>query len=126
MTATTENTLAADYMTLTAPAQSKVIDLIGQVEEDIKGIRVYATAGGCSGVGFGMTFTDQIDEADNILEFEGFKVVIDSGAVPLLQGVEIDYVDRGDGTSVFKFNNVQPVKDESACGSCASASTCSS
>lgn len=126
MTATSENILAADYMTLTAPAQSKIVDLIGQVEEDIQGVRVYATAGGCSGVGFGMTFTDQIDETDNVLEFEGFKVVIDSGAVPHLRGVEIDYVDRGDGTSVFKFNNVQPVKDESACGGCASASTCGS
>ncbi len=124
MTATTDRILGAGYMTLTAPAQSKIVDLISQVEEDIKGVRVYATAGGCSGVGFGMTFTDQIDETDSVLECEGFKVVIDDGAVPYLQGVEIDYVDRGDGTSVFKFNNVQPVKDESACGSCASASTC--
>ncbi len=30
MTATTTNILAADYMTLTAPAQSKIVDLIGQ------------------------------------------------------------------------------------------------
>jgi len=126
MTATTDRILGEGYMTLTAPAQSKIVDLIAQVEEDIQGVRVYATAGGCSGVGFGMTFTDQIDETDNVLECEGFKVVIDNGAVPHLQGVEIDYVDRGDGTSVFKFNNVAPVKDESACGSCASASTCSS
>ncbi|VAX07851.1 hypothetical protein MNBD_GAMMA26-2342 [hydrothermal vent metagenome] len=118
------NTLTDEYITLTAPAQTKIVELIGQVEEDIQGVRVYATPGGCSGVGFGMTFTDQIDETDSVLECEGFKVVIDSGALAHLQGVEIDYVDRGDGTSVFKFNNVTPVKDESACGGCASASTC--
>jgi len=118
------NTLSEEHITLTTPAKAKIVDLIGQVEEDIKGVRVYSTPGGCSGIGFGMTFTDQIDETDNVLEFDGFKVIIDSGALPHLKGVEIDYVDRGDGTSVFKFNNVTPVKDESACGTCASASTC--
>ncbi|HEC15974.1 MAG TPA: iron-sulfur cluster assembly accessory protein [Sedimenticola sp.] len=123
MTATTGNVLAEDFITVTTPAQTKIVDLIGQVEEDIQGVRVYATPGGCSGISFGMTFTDQIAEDDNVLECEGFKIIIDTGALPHLRGVEIDYVDRGDGTSVFKFNNVQPV-DQSACGGCPSASSC--
>ena len=120
----TGNVLTENFITLTPPAQTKIVELIGQVEEDIQGVRVYATPGGCSGIGFGMTFTDQIAEDDNVLECGGVKVVIDSQALPHLRGVEIDYVDRGDGTSVFKFNNVQPVEQSSACGSCASASSC--
>lgn len=123
MTATTGNILTENFITVTDPAQTKIVDLIGQVEEDIQGVRVYATPGGCSGISFGMTFTDQIADDDNVLEYEGFKIVLDTAALPHLRGVEIDYVDRGDGTSVFKFNNVQPV-DQSACGSCASASSC--
>jgi len=117
--------LTDDEMTLTAPAESQIAELIGQVEEDIKGVRVYLTQGGCSGMGFGMTFTDQIDENDCILECDGFKLIVDNNAVPHLRGVEIDYVDRGDGNKVFQFNNVQPAESGgSGCGGCSSAGSC--
>lgn len=120
----TNNVLKDDYMTLTGPAESQISELIDQVEEDIKGVRVYLTPGGCSGVGYGMTFTDQIDENDSVVEFDDFKLVIDNNAVPYLQGVEIDYIDRGDGNWVFQFNNLQPMDASSACGSCSSAGSC--
>lgn len=120
----TNNVLTDKDITLTEPASNQIAELFQQVEEDIKGVRVYLTPGGCSGMGYGMTFTDQIDENDSVLECDGFKLVIDNNAVPYLRGAEIDYVDRGDGNWVFQFNNVQPAESGSGCGGCASAGSC--
>lgn len=96
-------------LTLTSPAQHKLSELVGQIEDPIEGVRVYATSGGCSGINFGMSFTDQLSDNDNILECEGFKVIVDSGTLQYLRGVEIDFVDRGDQGASFVFNNLQPM-----------------
>ena len=92
--------------------------LVGQVEEDISGVRVYATPGGCSGINFGMTFTDQVNADVSVLQFKGFDLVIDHNAMQYLQGEEIDYLDHGDAAS-FVFNNLQSVGG--GCGTCGSS-----
>lgn len=120
MSEATATVLNDDELSLTSPAQGKMIELIGQVEEEIKGIRVYATPGGCSGISFGMTFTDQLNDNDSTLKCEGFDVIVDADTMQYLRGVEIDYVDRGDGNASFVFNNLQPVGD-SGCGTCGSS-----
>lgn len=117
-----ENTLKEDDLTLTGAAQSKMVELFDQVEENIEGIRVYAMPGGCSGVNFGMTFTDTIDAVDGVLKCEGFNVIVDESTMAYLRGVEIDYLDRGDGNPSFVFNNLKPVA-ESGCGTCSSSSS---
>lgn len=86
-------------LTLTAPAQAKMADLFEQVDDSVQGVRVFATSGGCSGISFGMTFTDAINDDDGVLACDGFKVVVDDGTLPYLRGVEIDFVDQGDGNA---------------------------
>jgi iron-sulfur cluster insertion protein len=107
-------------LTLTSPAQAKMSELFSQVDDSIQGVRVFATAGGCSGVGFGMTFTDAINADDGVLVCDGFKVVVDDGTLTYLRGVEIDFVDHGDGQATFVFNNLPHVGG--GCGSCGSHS----
>jgi len=109
--------LSTSDLTLTNPAQLKMAELIGQVEEEIAGVRVYAMPGGCSGVSFGMTFTDQINDNDGVLECDGVKIVVDMNSMNFLRGVEIDFVDRGDGAATFVFNNLQSVGGGGGCGS---------
>jgi iron-sulfur cluster insertion protein len=111
--------LNEDELTLTPSAQSKMGELVGQVEEEIKGLRVYATPGGCSGINFGMTFTDQLNDNDKRLSCEGFDVIVDSDTLQHLAGVEIDFVDQGDGNASFVFNNLQQMGG--GCGTCGSA-----
>ena len=106
-------------LSLTHPAQSKMGELFAQVEESIQGVRVFATPGGCSGISFGMTFTDSINDNDGVLDCEGFKVIVDDGTLPYLRGVEIDFVDRGDGAATFVFNNLPSMGG--GCGSCGSS-----
>jgi iron-sulfur cluster insertion protein len=122
MTATI-NALSDQDLTLTGEAQAKMAELIGQVEDRIEGVRVFATPGGCSGVSFGMTFTDQLSDDDNVRDFDGFRVVVDNGTLAYVKGVEIDFVDSGDGDARFVFNNLQPVGG--GCGTCGSQSGCS-
>jgi iron-sulfur cluster insertion protein len=123
MTATTETSLTDKDLSLTDSAHTKIRELFEQVEDSIQGVRVFATPGGCSGISFGMTFTDKVDAGDGVLQCEGFKVVVDNSTIEYLRGVEIDFVDRGEGNASFVFNNLQPVGG--GCGTCGSAGGCS-
>ena len=113
------NQLSDEDLTLTETAQQKMQELAGQVEENIEGVRVYATPGGCSGVNFGMTFTDQLSGEDNVREYDGFKLIVDNGTMGYLKGVEIDFVANDGEDARFVFNNLQPVGG-SGCGTCGS------
>ncbi len=108
-------------LTLTQPAQTKMSDLFRQVDDNVQGVRVFATAGGCSGISFGMTFTDVINDDDGVLAFDGFKVIVDDGTLEYLRGVEIDFVDQDDGNATFVFNNLP--QTGGSCGSCGSSSS---
>ena len=66
MTATAPKVLTEQDISLTVPAQDKIAELFGQVDESVQGVRVYVAPGGCSGVDFGMTFTDQLNEDDSV------------------------------------------------------------
>ena len=46
----TQVALADHELTLTGPAQGKMAELMAQVEDNVQGVRVFATPGGCSGV----------------------------------------------------------------------------
>ncbi|VFN03607.1 MAG: iron-sulfur cluster insertion protein [Candidatus Kentron sp. G] len=91
--------------------------------EEIEAIRVFVAGGGCSGMTYGMTFTDRQTEYDQVLEDNGLKIYVDAVALNYLRGVEIDYVQRPSGPS-FVFNNVFAATGGSgSCGSCCSTSS---
>jgi iron-sulfur cluster insertion protein len=113
--------LSDNDLTLTPPAQAKMGELFEQVDDNVQGVRVFATPGGCSGISFGMTFADAVNGNDGVREFDGFKVIVDDGTLAYLRGVEIDFVDRGDGNATFVFNNLPPVGSGGGCGSCGSS-----
>lgn len=115
------NLLSDQDLTLTAPALAKMDELIGQVEDTVEGVRVFASPGGCSGISFGMTFTDQLTEEDNIREFDGFKVIVDNETLEYMRGVEIDFAGSDGEDARFVFNNLQPVAG-GGCGTCGSGS----
>jgi iron-sulfur cluster insertion protein len=117
--------LTEQDLSLTVPAQSKMSELFSQVDDNVQGVRVFASPGGCSGVSFGMTFTDSINADDGVLDYGGFKVIVDDGTLPFLRGVEIDFIDRGDGNASFVFNNLPQMGGGCGSGSCGSGGGCS-
>ncbi len=117
------NTLSDTDLTLTRAARSKMAELFSQVDESVQGVRVYAVPGGCSGISFGMTFTDQLNGNDSSLSFDTFKVIVDDGTLEYIRGVEIDFVDRGNGNASFVFNNLPSFGGGGGggCGGCSSS-----
>ena len=112
------NHLNDSDLALTQMARVKMEELFTQVEDEIQGVRVFASPGGCSGISFGMTFTDQLNANDSVRVYDTFKVIVDDGTLQYLRGVEIDFLDRGDGNASFVFNNLPSMGG--GCGTCGS------
>ncbi|NBC47221.1 MAG: iron-sulfur cluster assembly accessory protein [Gammaproteobacteria bacterium] len=115
------NFISEADLTMTPAAQAKMAELFTDVDDAIQGVRVYAASAGCSGLSFGMTFTDAVNANDGVREFDGYRVVVDDGTLTHLRGVEIDFVDPGDGSATFVFNNLPSAGG--GCGSCGSATS---
>jgi iron-sulfur cluster insertion protein len=113
--------LTESEVRLTPAASAKMAELFAETDDEIKGIRVYVSGGGCGGMTYGMTFTDTVTEYDCVLEADGVSVCVDSVALSFLKGVEIDYVERPTGAS-FVFNNVfASTGGSGTCGACGAA-----
>jgi len=56
-------------------------------------LRVGVSAGGCSGFSYVMDFDAEQKEGDEVAEFHGVKVVVDSEAKPYLEDIAIDFRD---------------------------------
>jgi iron-sulfur cluster insertion protein len=105
-------------VSLTELAQEKMAALFEDADDDIEAIRIYVSGGGCGGMSYGMTFTDNKTDFDTVRDFGSFKVYVDSVALAYLKGVEVDYIEKPTGAS-FVFNNVFAATGGSgACGAC--------
>jgi iron-sulfur cluster assembly protein len=54
-------------------------------------LRVFVTAGGCSGLSYGMVVDDKISDDDYVIDNGGAKVVVDRSSAPFISGSVIDY-----------------------------------
>ena len=116
------STLSRSDINVSAVADEQLQRLISGVEDDdIEAIRIYVAGGGCSGMTYGMTFTDRRTDYDRVYEGDGYRVYVDAVALNYLRGVEIDFVTRETG-STFVFNNVfQATGGAGTCGACGAA-----
>ena len=116
-----EVNLTPDDLEVTQSAQDKLHEIISQSDDEVSAIRIYVGGGGCSGMTYGMTFTDQKSDFDTILQFDGFKMYVDVVALNYLRGAQIDYIQEL-GRERFVFNNVfAETGGSGACGGCGSA-----
>ena len=105
-------------MKISATAAEQLKTLLGSIDEDIAGIRIFVSGGGCGGMTYGMTYAEAIQPYDKILEGDGYKIMVDPVALGYLQGADIDYVDNGMSKS-FVFNNVfKSVGGSGGCSGC--------
>ena len=110
-----------DDLEVTQSAQDKLFEIISQSDEDVSAIRIYIGGGGCGGLSYGMTFTDQKTDFDTVLTFEGFSIYVDVVALNYLRGAQIDYIQET-GRERFVFNNVfAQTGGTGACGGCGSS-----
>jgi len=80
-------------------------------------IRVGVKGGGCAGFSHVLFFENEneIEETDNIFEFDGVKVVVDMISMQYLEETKIDYQETM-LSSGFKFENAK-IKSSCGCGS---------
>ena len=91
-------------LTLTAPAAEKVKQLLEQEGDPELALRVAVRPGGCSGFSYEMFFDADVNGEDEVEEFFGVRVVVDSASAPHLEGAEVDYRDGLQGAG-FAINN---------------------
>jgi iron-sulfur cluster insertion protein len=113
--------LTQSDLEVTQSAQDKLFEIVSQTDEDVSAIRIYISGGGCGGLSYGMTFTEDKSDFDTILQFDGFKVLVDVVALNYLKGAQIDYIQEV-GRERFVFNNVfAETGGSGTCGGCGSA-----
>ncbi|WP_455222217.1 HesB/IscA family protein [Kaarinaea lacus] len=109
-----------DEIKVTPAAHEKLLELVNS-EEDINGVRIFVSGGGCGGMTYGMTFAEAPTLFDSVFQQDGLTIYIDAVALNYLEGVEIDYQQQGLGAS-FVFKNVFAATGGSGtCSACGAA-----
>lgn len=119
MSAVAYETQVIDSELKVSPAAAEQLkNLVDSVEEDIAGIRIFVSGGGCSGMTYGMTYAESAGKTDKVLDGDGYKIMVDAFALAYLDGCDIDFVDNGLNKS-FVFNNVfKSVGGTGGCSGC--------
>jgi iron-sulfur cluster assembly protein len=107
-------------LTETAAREIKKIITDQKLPEDQTRLRVGVKGGGCSGFSYMLDLTEEaVSEADDELESNGVKILIDSKSLLYLDGTEIDFKDEVMGRG-FVFKNPNATSS-CGCGSSFSA-----
>ncbi|HED19136.1 MAG TPA: iron-sulfur cluster assembly accessory protein [Gammaproteobacteria bacterium] len=114
------NSRLSDEIKVSPEAVEQLI-AITENEDDVNGVRIFVSGGGCGGMSYGMTLVEQPGKYDCVLENKGLNLYVDAVALGFLEGVEIDYKTEGVNKS-FVFKNVFAKSGGSGtCGACGGA-----
>lgn len=100
----TETAERPAFLGITDKAEAQLRKLIATHNPDAAGIRVGVREGGCNGMSYSMDFADKIEPADEVIELDGIKIVIDPMSTMYLVGTEMDFVEEKLGAT-FVFRN---------------------
>ncbi len=87
---------------LSGNAVKRIQDLLPSHEFNY--FRVYVTGGGCSGFQYGFKFDDGPEGDDDVVDFDGFTILLDSLSYPYLYGSTLDYVEDLSGSRFLVTN----------------------
>ncbi|MFN5921772.1 MAG: HesB/IscA family protein [Bacteroidota bacterium] len=92
-------------ITVTEKAKKRIHDLRSEsnYNNDFF-LRVWVESGGCSGLSYKLDFDNQVKDGDEVIDFDGVRVVTDKRSVLYLFGTELDFTDGLNGKG-FTFNN---------------------
>lgn len=92
-------------ITVSEKAKSRIVELKKESSfADDFFLRVGVESGGCSGLSYKLDFDNTVKEGDEIIDYEGVRVVTDKRSVLYLFGTELDFTDGLNGKG-FTFNN---------------------
>lgn len=91
-------------ITVSDNAVVKIKDILNAEQKSNGYIRVGIKGGGCSGFTYVLDIEESQKENDQVLDYGGVKVLIDSKSMVYLAGTELDYTDGLNGAG-FVFTN---------------------
>lgn len=100
-------------ISLTDAAARRVGDYLARKDEML-GLRLGVRKTGCSGWAYHVEYAKEITDSDVTFQDHGITLVVDRESLPMLDGMEVDFVKQG-LNEVFRFHNPN-VKDECGCG----------
>ena len=100
-------------ISLTDSAASRVRNYLENRGSGI-GLRLGVTKTGCSGYAYAINYAEEVAAGDVVFEDKGVKVVVDTDALPLIDGTEVDFVKSG-LNEAFSFRNPN-ISGECGCG----------
>lgn len=100
-------------ITLTESAIKRVRDMMSKREGGV-GLRIGVVKSGCSGYSYALDYADEVAADDVVIEQGDVKVVINEEAMPIMDGMQLDFIREGLNQS-FKFINPN-VTSECGCG----------
>ena len=93
-------------LTVTESAQSKIAEILAEENNPSLKLRMFVQGGGCSGMQYGFTLDEAINEDDFQIDAGLSSVLVDAMSAQYVNGAEIDYVDDLQG-SRFSIKNPQ-------------------
>jgi iron-sulfur cluster assembly accessory protein len=104
----------ASVITLTEKAARRIRTLAEKEGHAQPILRVRVVAGGCSGFSYELGFADAVDAADEVVEVDGVRVLIDPRSAPIVAGSTLEFDDALLGGGLKMLNPL--AKHECACG----------
>jgi len=91
-------------ITVSEKAVGKIRNILEDEQKSSGFIRVGIKGGGCSGFTYILDIEEAQKDGDQVFDFGGVKVLVDSKSIIYLAGTELDYTDGLNGSG-FVFNN---------------------
>jgi Iron-sulfur cluster assembly accessory protein len=89
---------------LTEAARTVVRRLISENDSGATGLRIMVEQGGCAGLQYMLGLESSAQSGDEVYDFEGVQVFVDSLSLPIVHGMRIDFVETVEATG-FTFDN---------------------
>ena len=99
-------------ITVTESAKIKILDLLAEEGNPNLFLRTFVQGGGCSGMSYGFTFDEVMNEDDFEMPLSQTKILIDAMSMQYLTGATVDYKEDIQG-SQFVITNPNA---QSTCG----------
>ena len=78
-------------LSVTEDAKSRIREILSESEKDKVGVRIAVSEGGCAGYSYEMTYVDNVNSNDELIDDGDFKIFIDPAAIMFLLGSTMDF-----------------------------------
>jgi len=76
---------------ITEGAASELKGYLAKQGKPMAGLRVFVSAGGCSGLSYGMVPEEKSGDDDYVIVQHGAKLIVDKSSMPFIAGSVIDF-----------------------------------